>query len=823
MAVGLCVGVELELSALETQAPALNQPDMAITNAISQHHGARTITADVAATFTSTGIGQITVHESVRVAVSDPLAPMLEDGTVQRESSELDGIFGLYSATPTVGTTTSLVSTNSTSTTVTSADTVEWSFPAGTQIVLLHWLPEVEDPDTGTLSLSVDGGLVAGVSGQLPTHRADSSVQFGSFNGNASVYVILAGADAQTATLTPAGNYFAGISGSDTGWEGLGSAALAVAGALWSLAIAYPAFTVFRWRQDRFDVPENIPATTIALIAGFSSAFVALGALGTLGVYTVPQGVAWMLMLPLLVLLFLVGAHRRVRLRPIVMDWANTVMVLCTCAGCVAAVFLPAATNRPVAIVALAFGCLSAAVLLAAVSPTHGAKLATILVPLAIVANVNALPTSYLDPPRFDVEYWLEYGAVPCALFGVSVAAFAWPLLAARNPRRKWRRAVLVLLGLSAIPVLQNVGGNSANLTWTFAPQIDLMTVAAATAALGVALMIRSGRDAGGVVDAGSRRGAIALLAIACAGYGWVSDPWAGFVVLLTIAAGRVLLPSSTTADGLILANVERRAHSRNVHRLQMMRTITASERQFHRDSVAALALNTSDRLSVAEYEKRSREFRQRTALASDQGLIGHALGTLAGSSPWESALAGLGFGTLIGLPLMAEIFVRTNVSALSVFQAGSILALAVVALHTARWLIYGLVYGYFYTRLRGQSAYAKAIWFAAIMTVPELAASWPTSTSQSVALGSAVVVLRLFAFAGVLATLWEIRQARRAGTGWDGVRNLRSMRALAAPSSAILLAVVTALATALASTEIPQWISPQQSKPSVSSTSHPG
>ncbi|HET9170779.1 MAG TPA: hypothetical protein VFN97_15185, partial [Actinospica sp.] len=339
---------------------------------------------------------------------------------------------------------------------------------------------------------------------------------------------------------------------------------------------------------------------------------------------------------------------------------------------------------------------------------------------------------------------------------------------------------------------------------------------------LGFVLLAGSGRYPSGVADTGARWGAIAVIAIACAGYGWVSDAWAGFDALLTVAAVRILIPRSTVADGLVLAAVDRHSHARYVHRLRTVRTIAAAERQFHRDSVAAIAQTTGDRLSVEEYESRSRDFQRRAAGSDDQGLIDRGLGTLAGSTPWESALAGLGYGTLVGLPLMAEIFVRTNVSSLSVFQAGSVLALAVVALHTARWLIYGAVYGYFYTRLRGKTAYAKAIWFAAILSVPELAASWPTYTSQPVAVGSAVVVLRLFAFAAVLATLWEMRQARRAETGWDTVRNLRSVRALAAPGSAIVLALVTALATTFANTEIPQLISPQQSQPSVSSPAHP-
>jgi hypothetical protein len=75
-----------------------------------------------------------------------------------------------------------------------------------------------------------------------------------------------------------------------------------------------------------------------------------------------------------------------------------------------------------------------------------------------------------------------------------------------------------------------------------------------------------------------------------------------------------------------------------------------------------------------------------------------------------------------------------------------------------------------------------------------EMFAAWPTLLPHTRALGLLLAGAQTAAFAMLLAVVWEIRTARLADMGWNSVRDLRSLRAIAPPVVAVLVAVTTAL-----------------------------
>jgi len=131
-------------------------------------------------------------------------------------------------------------------------------------------------------------------------------------------------------------------------------------------------------------------------------------------------------------------------------------------------------------------------------------------------------------------------------------------------------------------------------------------------------------------------------------------------------------------------------------------------------------------------------------------------------------------------------------------------------ARHLARWLGYALLFGYFYPLLRGRTPVVKALALSlAVLAAetPPILAALSSEVSSNIAdfsgldLVTAVVIRmgQVIVFCLVLGLAWERRLAHLAGFTWDRLRNIRSIRALAAPATAVTIAAATALATALA------------------------
>jgi hypothetical protein len=185
------------------------------------------------------------------------------------------------------------------------------------------------------------------------------------------------------------------------------------------------------------------------------------------------------------------------------------------------------------------------------------------------------------------------------------------------------------------------------------------------------------------------------------------------------------------------------------------------------------------------------------------------ALATLAGRTPWQNGLAALRMGALLSLPFSA---VRIVASIENPRTGGTELLVASLALVSMPVLC--MVFGYFYPRVRGRDPIAKALSLliaALLIELPLYVQTLVVATTQDASLSLTPLPTTSEALVGVLVAVgniavvsiglglwWEWRLMSLAGEPWARIRNLRSLRALAAPLAAVTLAVGTTTATAL-------------------------
>ncbi|TYB70170.1 hypothetical protein FXF51_03610 [Nonomuraea sp. PA05] len=180
------------------------------------------------------------------------------------------------------------------------------------------------------------------------------------------------------------------------------------------------------------------------------------------------------------------------------------------------------------------------------------------------------------------------------------------------------------------------------------------------------------------------------------------------------------------------------------------------------------------------------------------------ALSTLAGRTPWQNGLASFWVGLGLSLPFSAVRIVESVRAGQTGVPELAAAALAVVSLP-----LLCMVFGYFYPRVRGTHPVAKCL----SLFVTALLVELPTYMLTLLVASSGGVVPSTLGepLAGVLVAVgntavvsiglglwWEWRLMWLAGEPWGRVRNVRTLRALAAPLAAVSIAVATTAATAL-------------------------
>ncbi|MGW0651775.1 hypothetical protein ACWD4T_23655 [Streptomyces umbrinus] len=281
------------------------------------------------------------------------------------------------------------------------------------------------------------------------------------------------------------------------------------------------------------------------------------------------------------------------------------------------------------------------------------------------------------------------------------------------------------------------------------------------------------------------------------------------------------LLPSTAELHAVHLHDTSSQAHTRRMQSLLKDQTLAAGRRQFLVSSRTALA---EGELTVSQWSAR---WRALNGLSGQRSLAIRlaALGTSGAQGAWRNGVVAGGLLAVLSLPW----FVLTLPSYLSGIGYLRDLPFIVDALsYSARWPLYGFLYGYAYAWLRGRTPLAKAMYLLSVVLSTELAQLLYQDLDPD-QFGTRLLMSTgncLAAFL-ILGLYWEARLVRAAGLRWGQIRNFRSLSTLAVPATAVLVAVATALATAV----VGVWVSPNGGSPtdppkepaSVTSSSTPG
>jgi hypothetical protein len=275
-----------------------------------------------------------------------------------------------------------------------------------------------------------------------------------------------------------------------------------------------------------------------------------------------------------------------------------------------------------------------------------------------------------------------------------------------------------------------------------------------------------------------------------------------------------VLLPQSAESRAARLQAVTSRAHNHRMHALLKDQTLEASRREFLAASRTALA---EGELTAREWSRRWKKLgalgARGTAPQHSVALRLAALGSSGGRDAWRNGVAGAVLLTVGSLPWLCY----TLPPLLSVTsQVDNTVQVWAYAL---RWPLYGFVYGYAYSWLRGGTPLGKAMCLLAVVLTAELT----QLLYQGLKPGAFGVSLLLttgncLAVFLVLGLYWEVRLVRAAGLRWGQIRNFKSFSAIAVPATTVLVAAATAMATAM----VGVWVAPGSAPPAENPTDQP-
>jgi hypothetical protein len=345
---------------------------------------------------------------------------------------------------------------------------------------------------------------------------------------------------------------------------------------------------------------------------------------------------------------------------------------------------------------------------------------------------------------------------------------------------------------------------------------------------LTIGLLRRMGRRPTGSTDPLAWGAALALIAVlTCA-----ANPSSVGDLMAVLAAALMLIwltPGRRGSRGLLLATTSDADHSRWLRMEVRRRLAISSAQDLYREARTKITDKEFDRAGYEQLQSSLDDIAavDQVAVSSRHGSADipveqAALGTSAGNNAWRNGVAAAGYMFALSFPILlyeAWAFYNAHDDSLDTLDG---LDLLNVLRHLARWLAYGLVFGYFYPLVRGRSPLTKAASLMVAMLVPELllvAAS--SSDPQTAASGGHVWVAAAIRCGQVVAVClglglaWERRLCLLAGLSWGRVRNLRSIRALGAPVTTVIVAVATAAGTALAGAAIAAIIAthPDQNK----------
>ncbi|MFI7491781.1 hypothetical protein ACIBXA_25720 [Micromonospora echinaurantiaca] len=517
----------------------------------------------------------------------------------------------------------------------------------------------------------------------------------------------------------------------------------------------------------------------------------------------------------------------------------------------------------------LLLGCLLLAVVVGAVSPTVRyvylvPSVAELLGYLAVIASAAALARALRASVwrgvatgvavvllvatasalrEDDVDVASVYHLSLAVSFGLLCAFLADPAWGPDRPAGfdAGRRVLLYVGGaVSFLPILALASDGYGGLERPVVAAV-FGGLTTATALLGVALVVvavaalrRRGDRAEALDDIVVWGLALASLVVLAVEHNDLVQ-FNALAVAALLASWWLLLPRRRGPAAVARAAVGPAAHTALVKAEMRRRLMELSAHDVYR---SARALLRDGSVGIREYERRQHRIDQAAAARGRTvaGLpVSDALATAGGRPPADGAVAAVGYAT----PLVVLV-VGYEVWALLVAEPGLFLErpvwqVAVVVIHILRWFAYAAVYGYFYALIRGRTPVAKAMALVLLVLPAELLTvlssvsprtDWAGETSITTAgelfLALAIRAGQVVVFCVVLGLAWERRLAALAGYRWDRLRNIRSVRALATPAGTVLVAVATALGTAVASTAVAALLTSGSPAPTPQSTLSP-
>ncbi|MFB4277182.1 hypothetical protein ACBJ59_17960 [Nonomuraea sp. MTCD27] len=230
--------------------------------------------------------------------------------------------------------------------------------------------------------------------------------------------------------------------------------------------------------------------------------------------------------------------------------------------------------------------------------------------------------------------------------------------------------------------------------------------------------------------------------------------------------------------------------HRRLVRAALHKRLLLVSEQELYRIGRGRIG---AGELTMADFEQ------QRNALEGAMNRHGGhpetAFATAAGCTPWHNGVHAFTVSLLLSLPFALVYGWPEGVDLTSfVFDGRYLITLPA----------FGFLFGYFYPRVRGTQPMTKALHLTAAALLTELSGYLSTLAEPDIgAVDKAqvvgIVVGQVMMVCIGLGLFWEWRLMHLAGEPWARVRNLRSVRSLAAPTLALVLAAGTTAASSAA------------------------
>ncbi|WP_188191680.1 hypothetical protein [Nonomuraea sp. SYSU D8015] len=263
--------------------------------------------------------------------------------------------------------------------------------------------------------------------------------------------------------------------------------------------------------------------------------------------------------------------------------------------------------------------------------------------------------------------------------------------------------------------------------------------------------------------------------------------PLLAITSIVAWATARWLLSGPQTA---IVEPVTQEEHRQLIRAAIHKRLLLVAEQELYR--VGRGRIGAGD-MSMADFDQ------QRSALEAALHQHGRhpetAFATAAACTPWHNGVQAFIVSLLLSLPFTVVFGLPEGVDLTTLVFDG-------------RYLItlpaFGFLFGYFYPRVRGTQPMTKALHLTAAALLTELSGYLSTLAEPDIgAMDKAqvvgIVVGQVMVVCIGLGLFWEWRIMHLADEPWARVRNLRSVRSLAAPTLALVLAAGTTVATSAA------------------------